>query len=91
MINSVIKTFQTIEYLLIEQECDLRTLSKALGFPKSTALRILKTLNAIGYVDQHPVSSKYRPSVKFFTWGRFMAGRAQLLEIARPLMMKLSE
>lgn len=91
MINSVIKTFQTIEYLLAEQECDLASLSKALGFPKSTALRILKTLSGIGYVDQDRATSKYRPSVKFFTWGRLMAGRAQLLEIARPFMRKLSE
>jgi hypothetical protein len=33
MINSVIKTFQTIECLLKEQECDLGYLSKTLDFP----------------------------------------------------------
>ena len=91
MINSVIKTFQTIECLLKEQECDLGYLSKALNFPKPTVRRILQTLSYIGYVEQDHETSKYRPSLKFFSWGRLLSGKTQLLNVARPFMIGLSE
>jgi DNA-binding IclR family transcriptional regulator len=91
MINSVIKTFQTIECLLKEQDCDLGYLSKALNFPKPTVRRILQTLCHIGYVEQDNETARYRPSLKFFSWGRLVSGRAQLLSVARPFMERLSD
>jgi len=91
MINSVVKTFQTIEFLLNEKETELARISKALGFPKSTVRRILQTLTYLGFVEQDPRSLRYRPTTKFFAWGRLMIGQVNLLDVARPLMIKLSE
>lgn len=91
MINSVVKTFRTMECLLKEQECDLGYLSAELNYPKPTVRRILQTLCYLGYVEQDNKTSRYRPSLKFFSWGQLVSNRAQLLTVARPFMEELSD
>ncbi|HUU80734.1 MAG TPA: IclR family transcriptional regulator [Acidobacteriota bacterium] len=91
MINSVIKAFQAIEFLVSAKKCDLARLSRHLGFPKSTAHRLLLTLASAGYVEQDPETLTYSVSMKLVELGWKVRENTHVVEIAHPYMVKLSE
>lgn len=89
-INSVVKAFQVIEYLVTEKEQELSVLAKRLQFPKTTTHRILQTLESLGYVERNESNNRYRASLKFLELGGQVADRMDFIEIAHPFMQKLA-
>ena len=89
LINSVVKAFHVIEFLVKEGEVELTLLSKHLKFPKSTTHRILHTLESLGYVERSE-TNKYRASLKFLELGGQVADRIDFIEIAHPFMQRLA-
>ena len=90
-IKSIVKAFGLMELLVTKNEFQLAELCRLLKSPKTTIHRMLLTLESLGYVQQNPQSLGYMASIKIFELGGKVAQNLNLLQIAKPLMIKLSE
>lgn len=90
-IKSVVKAFNLMELLVTRSEFQLGQLCRLLKFPKATVHRMLLTLKSLGYVQQNPQSLGYRASLKIFELGGKAVQNLDFIEIAKPLMIELSE
>jgi len=90
-IKSIVKAFRLMELLVTKNEFQLAELCQLLQFPKTTVHRMLLTLESLGYVEQNPQSLGYMASIKIFELGGKVAQNLNLIQIAKPLMIKLSE
>ena len=90
-IKSIVKAFRLMELLVTKNEFQLAELCRLLKSPKTTVHRMLLTLKSLGYVQQNPQSLGYMASVKIFELGGKVAQNLNLIQIAKPLMIKLSE
>ena len=63
---------------------------EALGLTKSTAFRILATLEQLGYLDHDPATRRYRPGLKVFQLGFAALSGLELQQLARPLLERLA-
>ncbi len=90
-IKSIVKAFRLMELLVTKNEFQLAELCRLLKSPKTTIHRMLLTLKSLGYVQQNPQSLGYMASVKIFELGGKVAQNLNLIQIAKPLMIKLSE
>jgi len=90
-IKSIVKAFRLMELLVTKNEFQLAELCRLLKSPKTTIHRMLLTLESLGYVQQNPQSLGYMASIKIFELGGKVAQNLNLIQIAKPLMIKLSE
>lgn len=60
-----------------------------LGLPKATVHRMLVTLADGGYLEQNPVTGKYRLGIRLFQLGYLVHNRAELRLEARPYLERL--
>lgn len=90
-INSIVKAFKLIECLVSEEEFELSELSRRLQFPKTTAHRMLLTLESLGYVEQNQDNKRYRASIKFFELGWKVAAKINLIDLAHEFMVDLAK
>ncbi len=90
-IKSIVKAFRLMELLVTKKEFQLAELYRLLKSPKTTIHRMLLTLESLGYVQQNPQSLGYRASIKVFELGGKVVQNLNLIQIAKPLMIKLSE
>lgn len=89
--QSVDKVFQIIEYMSeIRMPVKLQEISKEVGFPASTALRMLTSLSDIGYVYQDKETSKYSLTMKFCKIGDSVKSSFNIAEIVRPYLLDIS-
>lgn len=63
---------------------------EALGLSKSTAFRILATLEQLGYLEHDPATRRYRPGLKVFQLGFAALAGLELQQIARPHLERLA-
>jgi DNA-binding IclR family transcriptional regulator len=75
---------------LEKREMSLTEISKALGWPKSTAHGIIATLRDYYYVDQSPVNGYYRLGVRLFELGNVVARSWDIRPLALPAMQNLN-
>lgn len=61
------------------------------GFPKSTIVRMLETLRAEGYVARDNMCGGYRVTSRVQKLNSGYQGISQLIEVARPLAIELTE
>lgn len=66
-------------------------LADALGLHKSTALRLLLTLERCGYVEQDEVTRGFRLRWKLFELGSALLMRGDLVREARPVLERLAQ
>lgn len=59
---------------------------RLLDLPRSTAFRLLSTLEHQGFVEQHPESKKYRLGLRLFELAGIVWSRLELGQIALPLL-----
>lgn len=90
-INSIVKAFRLIELLASRKEFELAEICRLLNIPKTTIHRILLTLESLGYVKQNRENLHYVASIKFFELGQRVVQKLNLIEIAHPHMIELSE
>jgi DNA-binding IclR family transcriptional regulator len=90
LINSVVKAFQVLEILSLENELSVSEVSKRMQFERSKGHRILATLKEIGYLNQNPLNKKYSISSKLFELGRRYIDENPLVGIAHPVMESLA-
>jgi IclR family acetate operon transcriptional repressor len=72
-----------------ESELSLKEVSSLAGVGRTSAFRILFTLNALGFVLKDPSSGKYRlgPKMREIAWRSLGAGK--LVDVARPYLQEL--
>jgi DNA-binding IclR family transcriptional regulator len=74
-----------------QPELTLREIAARSGLHKSTAFRILVTLESHGFIDQNPTSGEYRLGMELFALGQLAVAKLDLLEIVRPFLQRLVE
>ena len=90
-IKSIVKAFKLMELLVTKNEFELAELCRLLECPKTTVHRMLLTLQSLGYVEQNHKNLHYGASMKLFELGGKVIHNLSFIEIARPLMIELSE
>jgi DNA-binding IclR family transcriptional regulator len=69
----------------------LTELTQKLGLPKSTVLRLLRTLENRGYLERQADSGRYQLGFKLFGLGSRVAARFDVVDVAGPVMARLRE
>lgn len=90
-INSIVKLFKLLETLVCSDEWELAKLSDQIDIPKTTVLRMLLTLKAMGYVDQTKVGKRYYATTKLFDIGSKAIPNIDIFKLSQPIMAKLVE
>jgi IclR family KDG regulon transcriptional repressor len=91
------KMFQTLEIFTIYREGDLSLdeVTRKTGLPKSTAFRLLSSLEKCGYLEQNKSSGRYSLGDRFFDLANSTLPYNRLISIVRPylnsLMLTFSE
>src|SRR5437867_6538180 len=73
-----------------EPELGVTELARRLKLHKSTVSRLLSTLEAGGFVQQDPRSSRYRLGLQLATLAGLALTQYELRDIARPLLTELT-
>jgi PcaR/PcaU/PobR family beta-ketoadipate pathway transcriptional regulator len=68
----------------------LSQIVELLQLNKSTAFRVLSTLEAMQYLEQDPATRQYRPGLKVLQLGFTAINTLEIRQIARPYLEKLS-
>ncbi len=90
IVNSLSKGLRVLEAFSAERtEMTLSEVARAAGIDPGTAFRMLKTLVMLGYVARVPDSRRYRLTLKVVDLGLHAIGRADLRELARPVLRSL--
>ena len=66
-------------------------LGRQLGVHKSTASRLLGSLDDAGMVERDPLTGRYHPGLRILTMAGAILGRLDVLRIADPLLRRLAE
>jgi DNA-binding IclR family transcriptional regulator len=72
-------------------ERTLADIARVTGLPKSTAFRLLVTLNSCGFVEQTADGDRYRLGLRLASLGLMALGRLSIRRDALPLMTQLVE
>lgn len=89
-LQSVHRALDLIEALAAQNgNGTLAALADGLGLARSTAHRLLATLTARGYINQDPLTGRYRIGVRAFDVGCTFLDQNQLRDVARPVMRQL--
>ncbi len=85
------RLFGTLEYLADKGPTTLMELTEALSLNKSTVHRVLSSLQFMGYVKQDEESGKYEASFKLVDLASKIMDKADINQIVRPYLRKLSD
>lgn len=90
IVNSLSKGLRILEVFSAERsEMTLSEIAAAAELDPGTAFRMLNTLVMLGYMDRIPESRRFRLTLKVVDLGFRAIGRADLREIARPILRSL--
>lgn len=91
-IKSVVKVLDILEYLAdAGRPVGASEVARAVGFHVSTTHRLLRTLAARGYVDQHAARRSFVLGPQLHALGGAYAGGAGLVQVARPELEALRD
>ena len=90
LVNSLAKGLRVLELFAAERpELTLSEVASLAKLDPGTAFRMLNTLVMAGYVSRVPDSKRFRLTLKVTDLGLHAIGRADLREIARPILRSL--
>lgn len=90
LVNSLSKGLRVLEAFTAERtEMTLSEVARAAGIDPGTAFRMLNTLVMLGYVARVPEGKRFRLTLKVIDLGFHAIGRADLRELARPVLRSL--
>jgi IclR family pca regulon transcriptional regulator len=90
IVNSLSKGLRVLEAFTFERsEMTLSEVARAAGIDPGTAFRMLNTLVILGYVARVPEGRRFRLTLKVVDLGLHAIGRADLRELARPILRSL--
>lgn len=91
-IKSVAKALKIVEILAKDAgEMALGEIAEKMRMPKGTTHGLISTLCDFGYIDQSPITGKYKLGFKLFELGNIVAQRLEIKNIAAPYIQKLVE
>jgi DNA-binding IclR family transcriptional regulator len=90
LLSSVSNTLQLLKLLSKHDNLGVAEISKLSGFDKASVFRMLYTLEKYDFVEKTP-EAKYRLGLKFLYYGSIVADRQNIIEIARPAMLRACE
>ncbi|SDZ73394.1 transcriptional regulator, IclR family [Lachnospiraceae bacterium NK3A20] len=85
------RLFGALEYLADHGQTGLTELSEGIGLNKSTAHRVVASLEYMGYVKQNPDNGRYEPTFKLADLANRIMDRVDIIQTIRPHLQKLSE
>ena len=89
--QSVDKVFHIIEFMSdTRMPLKLNEIATGVGFPASTALRLLTSLVEMGYVNQDETTLKYSLTLKFCKIGDSVKSSLNITDIVRPYLVEIS-
>ncbi|GGC84625.1 IclR family transcriptional regulator [Thalassobacillus devorans] len=92
MIQSVDRSLIILEYLKQHPKgLGVTEIANLLGVAKSTAHRLIMTLEEHGYVKQMEETSVYRLGLKFLEMSNIVVDQLNVVELAHPIMEKISK
>jgi len=84
-VKSVEKVLDILEFLAeVKRPAGASEVARAVGFHVSTTHRLLRTLAARGYVDQHPAQRTFTLGPRLVALGHAYTGGAGLVQVAQP-------
>jgi len=90
-INALARGLKILELFSLETpSLTLTEIIQTLKLSKSTAFRVVSTLEAHGYIERDPSSYRYRPSVKVLQLGFTAINSLGLCQTARPYLERLA-
>jgi IclR family transcriptional regulator, pca regulon regulatory protein len=90
VVNSLAKGLRILEAFSAERpELTLSEVASLAGLDPGTAFRMLNTLVMLGYLARIPESKRFRLALKVVDLGLHAIGRADLREIARPILRSI--
>jgi IclR family pca regulon transcriptional regulator len=90
VVNSLSKGLRVLEAFTVERsEMTLSEVARAADIDPGTAFRMLNTLVMLGYVARVPEGRRFRLTLKVIDLGLHAIGRADLRELARPILRSL--
>jgi IclR family KDG regulon transcriptional repressor len=89
-LQSVIRTFQILEYLARNNEAGITELANELGQSKSATFRFLSTLKSLGYVRQDSKKDKYKLTLRLFEISSKATEHDDVIKAARPVIEELA-
>lgn len=89
--KALVKGLDVLEALAGEhRQLTLSELARTLEFPKATAQRIVKVLEARGYLERDPVTRAYRLGLRVWQLGYHVVNQLRLREVAQPFLAQLA-
>ncbi len=85
------RLFGALEYLAIHGEAGLMELASVLDLNKTTAHRVVSSLQYMGYVKQNSASGKYEVTLKLADLADHVTGRLDIVSAVRPYLEQLME
>ena len=85
------RLFGALEYLAVHGETGLMELASVLELNKTTAHRVVSSLQYMGYVRQNSDSGKYEVTLKLVDLADHVTGRLDIVSAARPYLQHLVE
>jgi IclR family acetate operon transcriptional repressor len=90
IVQPVEKALGVLAYVVeCGQVVSLKSVSQALGIPKTTAFRYLQTLSRAGYLDHDPAKDRYSVGARLRSMARVDSSISRARELAQPLMREL--
>jgi DNA-binding IclR family transcriptional regulator len=92
LLSSVSKALSLLDVFTLEQpELSLAQIARQAGIHKSSAFRLLSTLEAQGFVERNPAGRGYRLGWKLGELAGHLLARYDLRELAAPHMERLAQ
>ena len=91
MDKTAVKVFRGFEHICRgDKPIGVSALAAKLRLTKSNAHRVLRTLVALGYVEQHE-DGNYGPTLKAWELGNLLISRLDFVQVAKPHLRRLNE
>ena len=90
-IQTVANALRVLEEFRTETEIGVAELSRRLGLHKNNVFRLLATLEEQSYIEQDPLTERYRLGIAALEIGRAFARSHPLLERCRPVLDALAQ
>ncbi len=91
-VESLARGLSVLSSFSIERPAlSLTDVSQHLDLNKTTALRILSTLESLGYVKRDPQTKLYQPALAVFKLGFVVLDTLEVRQVARPYLKRLAD
>ena len=89
VVQSVLRALDILCYFQDNEELGISEISRMIGLGKSTVYALVNSLVCRNFLEQSPISRKYRLGIRNFELGRYTQQRMDLRRGASPIVMEV--